>query len=111
MKVSKDGEYYCCSHISGPAHNLLRLHPQSTPTEGFAIIVLPPVGGPSPCSRQDIEEIRSSINNGVALASDELGTCYGVMRAEIVANDSWRPQVYVELARRIILAAHGDELS
>jgi len=34
---------------------------------------------------------------------------YGVVEAEVVANDSWRPEVYAELARRIVLAAHEEE--
>ena len=38
----------------------------------------------------------------------ELGTNYGVLEAEVVANDSRRPEVYAELARRIILAAHQE---
>ncbi len=45
---------------------------------------------------------------GVERANDELGTSYGIVEAEVIANDSRRPEVYAELARRIIIAAHED---
>ena len=108
MRVTKDGEFYRGSHISGPTHNLLRMRVQSEPNSSFNVRVLPPVGGCSHGAPIDADESRDWIIAGVERANDELGTSYGVAEAEVVANDSRRPEVYVELARRIILNAHQE---
>jgi hypothetical protein len=108
MRVTKDGDWYRGSHIPGPTHNLLRMRVQSSTSNVFDVAVLPPVGGCSHGLPLDGDEVRDWISVGVKRGNDELGTHYGVAAAEIVANDSRRPEVYAELARRIILAAHGD---
>jgi hypothetical protein len=108
MKVSHDGDLYRGSHITGPTHNYLGLRLQ--PNGGVAeVTVLPPVGE---CRHDDglaANEVREWISEGVARANDELGTGYGVSYAEVVENDSRRPDVYSELARCIIKVAHSAE--
>lgn len=108
MRVSKDGDFYRGSHIPGPTHSLLRMRVQPTPNENFGARVLPPVGECSHGAAIDAQESRDWIRVGVERANDELGTSYGIVEAEVIANDSRRPEVYAELARRIIIAAHED---
>ena len=108
MRVTKDGDTYRGSHVPGPTHNFLALRVQSTPNDAFDVKVLPAIGACSHGSTLEAGEAREWIAVGVERANHELGTAYGVEHAEIVANDSRRPEVYVELARRIILAAHQD---
>jgi hypothetical protein len=108
MRVTKDGDFFRGSHITGPTHNLLRMRVQTSPNESFDVRVLPPVGECSHGPSIGAEESRDWISVGVRRVNDELGTSYGVLEAEVVANDSRRPEVYAELARRIILAAHQE---
>ena len=106
MRVSQDGDLYRGSHITGPTHNYLGLRVEAN--VGVAeVTMLPPVGG---CRHHDglaADEVREWISEGIARANSELGTDYGVSYAEVVENDSRRPEVYSELARRIIREAHG----
>lgn len=111
MRVTKDGDFFRGSHIPGPTHNLLRMRVQSAPNASFNVRVLPAVGGCSHGAPIEAEESRDWISVGVERANAELGTSYGIVEAEVVANDSRRPEVYAELARRIVLAAHQDDES
>lgn len=108
MRVTKDGEFYRGSHMPGPTHNFLRMRVQSAPNEHPALRVLPAIGTCSHGAALGSEEALDWISVGVQRANDELGTTYGIVEAEVVANDSRRPEVYAELARRIVLAAHDD---
>ena len=108
MRVTRDGDTYRGSHIPGPTHNLLAMRVQSTPNDAFGVTVQPAIGGCSHDAPLEAAEVREWIAAGVQRANDELGGAYGVEHAEVVANDSRRPEVYAELARRIILAAHED---
>ena len=108
MRVTKDGEFFRGIHIPGPTHNFLRMRVQSAHHGSFDVRVLPPVAG---CSHGDVieaEETRGWISAGVERANNELGTSYGIVEAEVIANDSARPEIYAELARLIILAAHRE---
>lgn len=106
MRVSRDGDLYRGSHITGPTHNYLGLRLQQS--GGVAVVtVLPPVGECHHHGGLEAEEVREWIFEGIARANDELGSDYGVAYAEIVENDSRRPEVYSELARRIIKEAHS----
>jgi hypothetical protein len=104
----KDGDIYRGSHIPGPTHNALNMLVRSTPNDGFVVTVLPSIGHCSHGASLEADETRQWVAVGVERANEQLGTFYGVEYAEIVANDSRRPEVYAELARRIILAAHED---
>ncbi len=108
MIVSKDGDFFRGTHIPGPTHNLLRLRVQLMPNASFSVRVLPAVGGCLHGPAIKPEESRDWISVGVERANEELGTNYGVAEAEVVANDSRRPEVYAELARRIVVAAHQE---
>jgi hypothetical protein len=108
MRVTKDNDFFRGSHISGPTHNLLRMRVLPAQNDRSVVRVLAPVGDCSHGDPIDAEETRDWISVGVDRANDELGTSYGVVEAEVVANDSRRPEVYAELARRIILAAHQE---
>jgi hypothetical protein len=108
MRVTKDGDWYRGSHIPGPTHNLLRMRIQSESNDAFDVEVLPATSGCSHGLPLQAGEAHDWIETGIERANEELGTRYGVVEAEIVANDSRRPEVYAELARRIILAAHAD---
>lgn len=107
MRVTKDGEFYRGSHIPGPTHNFLRMRVRLTPTEAPVVRVLPAIGY-SHEPALDADEVLDWIKVGVERANSELGTSYGISEAETVANDSRRPEVYAELARRIVIAAHSD---
>lgn len=109
MRVTRDGEFYRGSHIPGPTHNFLRLRVQPAPNDNLVVTILPAIGIASHDAPVEAEEALDWINVGVQRANDELGASYGVSEAEVVANDSRRPEVYAELARRIIVAAHGDK--
>lgn len=111
MRVTKDGDFFRGSLITGPTHNLLRMRVQPEHSIVFDIRVLPPIGACSHGEPIKAEDVREWISLGVERANVELGTSYGIVEAEIVANDSRRPEVYVELARRIILAAHLEPSS
>ena len=108
MRVTKDGDFFRGSHIPGPTHNLLRMRVQPAPNAHFSVRILPAVGGCSHGASIGAEESREWISVGVERANKELGTTYGIIEAEIVENDSRRPEVYAELARRIVLAAHQE---
>jgi hypothetical protein len=110
VRVSKEGDYFWGSHISGPTHNLLRMRVHPGHNSGL-VRVLPPLGGCSHGEPLTADETREWINEGVDRANLELGTRYGIVEAEVVANDSRRPEVYAELARRIILAAHQETMA
>lgn len=107
MRVTKDGEFYRGSHIPGPTHNFLRMRVQLAPAESPVIKILPAVGY-SHEPALDADEVLDWISVGVERANSELRTSYGISEAETVANDSRRPDVYAELARRIVMAAHSD---
>lgn len=79
---------------------------QTSRNETFDVSVLPAIGGCSHGSPLEAAEVREWIAVGVQRANDELSAAYGVQHAEVVANDSRRPEIYAELARRIILTAH-----
>ena len=108
MRVSKEGDLFRGSHITGPTHNYLGMRVKAEGIQSFDVRVLPPVGE---CSHGDAiseEEARAWISAGVNRANQELGAAYGVDYAEVVANDNRRPEVYEELARRIVHAAHDE---
>lgn len=106
MRISQDGDLYRGHHITGPTHNYLGLRVQ--PSGSIAeVTVLPPVGECAHHEGLTGDEVRDWISEGVARANGELGTHYGVAYAEIVVNDSRRPEVYSELARRIVREAHN----
>jgi len=108
MRVTKDGDIYRGSHIPGPTHNSLAMRVLPSRSGAIPVTVLPAIGGCAHGKPLEADEVQEWIAVGVERANDQLGTTYGVERAEIVANDSRRPEVYAELARRIILAAHED---
>ena len=110
MRVTKEGDFYRGSHISGPTHNFLRMRVASgTGRDSFEVTVLPPIGECRHHNGLSGPEVRDWVQEGVERANEELGTWYRVGYAEIVENDSRRPEVYVELARRIVLVAHEDQ--
>lgn len=109
MRVTKDGEFYRGSHISGPTHNFLRMRLQTSPNASPSMRILPAVGGCSHGPELAAGEVLDWISVGVERANEELGTSYGISEAEAVANDNRRPEVYAELARRIVLDARRSE--
>ncbi len=108
MRVAKDGDFYRGSHITGPTHNLLKMRIGPNRSQSFDVRVLPPIGTCSHGASIEAEEAYRWICAGVERANNELGTDYSVLEAEVLANDSRRPKVYVELARRIIVAVHTE---
>ncbi len=108
MRVTKDGDFYRGSHISGPTHNFLRMRLQMAPNASPSVKILPAVGSCSHGPELGAEEVLDWISVGVERANEELGTHYGISEAEVVANDNRRPEVYAELARRIVLETHSD---
>lgn len=110
MRVSKQGEWLRGSHITGPTHNFLglRLHKASDAAD-FEVVVLPPVGTRRLHAGLNADEAKAWIIEGVQRANHEIGTDYFIEHAEIVENDSYRPEIYTELARRIVLAKHAED--
>lgn len=108
MRVMKEGDFYRGSHIPGPTHNFLRMRVQLGPIDRPVVRVLPAIGSCSHGVALNADEVLEWISVGLGRANDELGTSYEIAEAEVVANDSRRPEVYAELARRIVVAAHGD---
>jgi hypothetical protein len=108
MRVTKDGDFYQGSHIPGPMHNTLRMRVQTGPHQSPVLRVLPAVGSCSHGAELRAEEVLEWISVGVERGNEALGTNYGIVEAEVIANDSRRPEVYAELARRIVLAANSD---
>ena len=108
MRISREGDLFRGSHISGPTHNYLGLRLRQGGGAAFEVNVLPSDGGCRHHAGLVVGELRGWICDGVARANDELGTDYVIAYAEVVENDSRRPDVYTELARRIVKAAHAS---
>lgn len=106
MRVTVEDDFFRGSHITGPTHNYLGLRIASDTGSGeFEVRALDP--RPSEGRKLRSEEVRHWLVEGVRKANDELNANYAVAEAEFVVSDSYRPEVYVELARRIVLAAHA----
>ena len=98
------------SHITGPTHNSLGMCVRKALDQAdFDVVVLPPVGTCRHHAGLNADEVKAWISEGVKRANHEVGTEYLVEYAEIVENDSPRPEVYTELARRIVLAKHAED--
>ena len=110
MRVSQKGDLYVATHITGPTHNYLGLRvKRSSGIRDYEINTLPSMNDRQ---HQDIpppNEIRRWIDAGVERANDEIGSDFSVHYAEIIEGDSRRPEVYQELARRIVLTANTSE--
>jgi hypothetical protein len=87
---------------------MLIMRVQKAANPSFAVAVLPASGSCTHGDPLDADETREWIAVGVERANEQLGTSYGIEHAKVVANDSRRPEVYAELARRIVIAAHDD---
>lgn len=115
MRVSFDGELYRGSHVTGPTHNHLALSLKAGGGDDFDIVahVLEASADAKISVEPQIrsDELRTWVLMGIDQANAELGTTYGPDRAEFVVSDSYRPEIYVELARRIVLQAHADRAS
>ena len=110
MHISHDGNMFRGTHTTGPTHNYLGMKVGlGGRSEKFEVVVLPPVGTCQPHHGLKSDETRGWILDGVSRANRELKAEYEVKYAEIVENDSRRPEVYAELARRIILEADDME--
>lgn len=109
MRVSQEGDLYRGSHITGPTHNYLGLRLNRQGEASFAVTVLPPIGESQRHAGLSADEVHQWISEGVTRANDELGTNYAVDYAEVVENDSRQPEIYAELARRIIKEAHNSD--
>lgn len=72
-------------------------------------MVLPPVGVCSHHAGVNAGEAKAWISEGVTRANREIGTEYSVEYAEVVENDSYRREIYTELARPIVLAKHEED--
>ena len=111
MRVSFDGELFQASHISGPTHNYLGLKlAEGGGSPGFTVKVHPPVGECCPNNHLSSFDVGSWIAKGIEAGNRQAGARFGVTYAEVVENDHPLPQVYAELARLIVLAAHGRAL-
>jgi hypothetical protein len=108
MRVTERDGGYAASHISGPTHNMLFLRLGNGPAKPFEVTVLPAIGECSHHEGLTAEEMIPAICAGVGRANGELGTDFRVEHAEIVENDSRRPDVYEMLARQIARQAAGN---
>lgn len=111
MRVSVKDGIYKGSHIPGPSHNYLGVtfSPGSGPL--FIIEVLPPAVGCDHHNGLTADEVRPWIEEGFHNAGNEINRVLEIGRVEIIEDDSRRPEVYRELARRIALKYHEDQSS
>ena len=107
MRVVRRDGLYQGSHVPGPSHNYLGLKVSPGALVPFEVAVLP---GKGACCGAPLTagEVAGWIAEGAEAAMAEAGASYRITYAQIVADDSRRPEVYRELARRIILRAHED---
>jgi|SRR3954449_3369598 hypothetical protein len=109
MRIWRDGDLFRGSHIPGPSHNFLAMRVAQNHGQSAVVKVLPPIGE---CVHEEgltVEAVLPWLLEGVNRANEQLGTQYAIGYAEVVENDSPRPEVYVELARRIVAMAHDAE--
>lgn len=107
MRVSFDGELFRASHISGPTHNYLGLRLiEGDALPDFPVKVLPSIGDCCPENHLSTFDVGAWIAKGIEVGNKQANVCFCVTYAEVVENDHPVPQVYAELARRIVLAAH-----
>ncbi len=107
MRVSFDGEMFQASHISGPTHNYLGLElAEEDGSRKITVKVHPPIG--KCCLNSNISsfDVASWIAEGIEAGNRQAGASFTVTYAEVVENDHPLPQMYAELARQIVLAAH-----
>lgn len=110
MRITVEDGLYKGSHIPGPSHNYLGVRFGRTVGQSFTIEVLPPIGG-NPRAALTADEVRPWIEEGFRIAEGEIGRAFEIERAEIIENDSRRPEVYRELARLIVLRHHEEQPS
>ncbi len=109
MRVTVEDGMYKGFHITGPTHNYLGVTFGSSANQKFTIEVLPPKGGCNHGVGLTADEVRPWIEEGFRIAESEVGRTFQIERAEIVENDNRRPEVYRELARRIVIRRHEKQ--
>jgi hypothetical protein len=104
MRVQHRDGIYIGTHVP-PTHNLLKMTLRSeSGSDPFTIEALPSQGA----ARVAANDVREWVLEGVQQANDSLGTHYVPVLVQFVEDDNRRPDVYVELARRIVLHAHEE---
>ncbi len=109
MQVSIENGMYKGSHTTGPTHNYLGVTFSTLKNHDFTIEILPPIGRCPQGLGLTCDEVRPWIEEGLRAAENEIGRKFTIERAEVIENDNRRPEVYRELARRIVLKHHEDQ--
>jgi hypothetical protein len=101
----RDGDVTVAVQISGPTHNVLGLRL----TEGavWEPVIEAHEVTPGLPPRLSGSDVRRQVDEGVAEANDELGTGYRAALIRFVQDDSPSPNLYREMARRIVHEAHA----
>ena len=109
MQVTRSGDLYTASWITGPRHNYLGLQLGSAkPANGVQVeeLSVDQAGGDE--RKLSAEQVVRKVREGVALANIALGTDYQVLLVQFVPTDSANLDIYVFLAQRITEAVAGD---
>lgn len=109
MRITVKNGKYLGAHVPGPSHNYLGMTFGTAQAAHFEIDVLPPRSENPNKRLLSADEVRPWIEEGVRLAERETGQFSLVSQAEIIADDSRRPEVYRELARRIVTRHVEDQ--
>ncbi len=102
MHISQNGDTFTAQHVTGPAHNMLRLKIGRGALRSLAVSVLPPTGECHHNGGLSVEEIALAIEAGLADANAALNADYIVEAAAIVENDTHQRGIYEYLTRKII---------
>lgn len=105
MRISNEGDRYLGSHIPGPSHSSLALRLTQSAAPHVPEITAHD-RHPSSGIKLRAEEVAEWVSHGIAQANRELGTRYVDTHIEFDVTDSYRPELMVELSRRIVLAKH-----
>jgi hypothetical protein len=110
MRISRDGEIYRASRITGPHHNLLGLGLSAEASSKPQVERLGPRADDAGVDALDQEQVVAHALHGVAEANRRLGTRFGVARIQYLPTDTPPASAYAVLAARIVEEAARDHL-
>ena len=108
MTVTKTGNVYKATRITGPQHNFLGLILSETSVPSMTIERLWVDASEAEVETLDEQQLIDAVQRGVAEANKALGTHFYVERLQYVATDTPYPAVYYALARQIVEQAMMD---
>jgi hypothetical protein len=104
VQITRQGQFYRISHISGPRHNaLLICFLEADDVEVMLPLIeaLQPIGDHKH-DPLDPEAIRREALEGVSEANEQFGTHYRIKQLKYVENDTPRESIYRYLAFKLV---------